>query len=57
VPPLRGALTIADVAAATTAGDYAVRLRRWAESTWAAYGPLQNVARAWIAAALRGSSP
>jgi hypothetical protein len=33
--------------------DYAVRLRRWAESTWAAYEPLHTIARGWIGAAFR----
>jgi hypothetical protein len=51
LPPHRGILTIADLDSATNLEDYAARLRGWAESTWAAYGPLHNVARAWIKAA------
>ena len=50
-PPQRGSLTIADLDSATSVEDYAARLRGWAESTWAAYGSLHNVARAWIEAA------
>ncbi len=53
LPRERGALTIADVAAAESPDDYVVRLARWAQSTWAAYAPLQQVARDWISAALQ----
>lgn len=55
LPRERGALTIAYVAAAESPDDYAVRLARWAQSTWAAYAPLHQVAWDWISAALRGS--
>lgn len=54
VPAARGELTIVDVATATDAGDvadHARAVRRWAESTWTAYAPLHDLARAWIARA------
>ena len=50
-PPQRGSLTIADLDSATSVEDYVANQRGWAESTWAAYGSLHNVARAWIEAA------
>jgi hypothetical protein len=55
LPRERGAFTIADVATAESPDDYVVRLARWAESTWAAYAPLHQVAREWISAAMRGA--
>jgi hypothetical protein len=52
LPQSRGRLTIADLAVATGPQDYGERLQRWAASTWAAYSPLHQVARAWVDAAL-----
>lgn len=55
LPTSRGALTIADVAPATTAEDYLIRLRRWAGSTWAAYAELHDIAGSWVESALRNT--
>jgi hypothetical protein len=50
VPRLRGAVTIADVAAAP-ADEYAAAVRRWAESVWEAWSQHDALAREWIASA------
>ena len=48
IPRERGKLTIADV---TAAHDYTAAVDAWARSTWEAYSPLHETARAWIARA------
>lgn len=45
-PP--GALTILEVRGATTAADYVVRRRAWAESTWAAWSAHHETVRGWL---------
>jgi hypothetical protein len=52
VPPLRGTVTIADLAHAPPE-EYAAAVRRWAASVWAAWAEHHKVAREWIAAARR----
>ncbi len=54
VPPtVRGALTIADVRAATDPDAHDLMIERWARSVWEAYEPLHSVAREWIGRVLR----
>ena len=52
LPAARGSLTISTVAASKTPDDYVVRLKRWADSTWAAYAALHDIARGWVDTAL-----
>lgn len=48
IPTDRGKLTVADIAGVAGPDEYMKTLDRWARSTWAAYGELQEIARAWI---------
>ena len=50
IPSERGSLTIADVTAAL---DYSPAVEAWARTTWDAYAPLHETARAWIARSYR----
>jgi hypothetical protein len=54
IPRERGAITIADVhrALAGSSDEYARVLDAWVRSAWEAFGPLQPLARAWVAEAL-----
>lgn len=52
LPATRGALTIADVDAATDAVAYLAAVTRWAQATWQAYASLQPLARRWVQEAL-----
>ena len=47
LPAFRGILTIADVLGADTPEAHAAAVQRWAESTWAAYATLHELAREW----------
>jgi hypothetical protein len=47
-PDFRGALTIAEVAAAEGPTEHARRVEAWARSTWEAYAPLHELAREWL---------
>jgi uncharacterized protein DUF5946 len=53
IPGFRGGLTIADVRGAEDAAGHARAVEAWARSTWEAYAPLHETARAWIEQALR----
>jgi hypothetical protein len=48
IPTGHGNLTVGDIAGVAGPDEYAKALDRWARSTWAAYGDLQETARAWI---------
>src|SRR5207249_12334881 len=52
----RGAVTDADVQAAPNRAAYAARVREWARSVWEAYASQQDLARAWMRAAIAGVS-
>lgn len=52
LPPRRGVVTIADVAAAANAAAHRMAVDLWARSVWDAYTPLQPLAREWVAQAL-----
>jgi hypothetical protein len=52
VPTERGAITLADLAQIDDPAQWREALRRWADSTWAAWRDLHPVARSWIAEAL-----
>ncbi len=49
-----GDITIADVRAARTSEEHQQLVRAWAENVWQAYARQQDLARAWIKAALNG---
>jgi Family of unknown function (DUF5946) len=51
LPARFGVATIAEVAAADDPVRYGEAVRRWARSTWTAYGSLHVTAREWIALA------
>lgn len=51
-PSFRGELKVKDVLAVDTPAQYAAAVRRWAESTWAAYSELHALARNWAQEAL-----
>jgi len=51
LPAFRGALTIADVRAASDPEAHGQAVERWARATWEACAPLHPVARAWVDAA------
>ena len=53
---VRGAVTVADVHAAPNSDAYAARVREWARSVWEAYASQQDLARAWMRAAIAGVS-
>ena len=53
LPAQRGALTLGDLPEDSDARTWGEAVRRWAESTWAAYAGLHGVARAWVAEAGR----
>jgi hypothetical protein len=55
LPAGRGTLTIADVDAAVDTPDYEGVVDAWARDVWAAYAPLQSLAREWIAGVLASS--
>jgi hypothetical protein len=48
-----GEITVADLALAQNPQEFGRRVQRWAQSVWQAYTPQQDLARAWIQAALR----
>lgn len=52
LPPGYGAVTIRDLLDAEEPVGYGEALRRWADSTWAAYASLHATARGWIASAV-----
>jgi hypothetical protein len=52
LPSSRGAVTIADVQAASDAAGYAQAVERWARSTWEAYAILHPMARRYMDEAL-----
>jgi hypothetical protein len=54
VPATRGAITLADLAGIDDPAAWRQALRRWAESTWAAWVDLHPLARRWAAEALGG---
>lgn len=49
LPDVRGSLTIAGVQAAAETSDYERVVEAWTRDVWAAYAPLQALAREWIA--------
>jgi hypothetical protein len=51
----RGTVTIADVRAVSSE-EYAERVRMWAGAVWDAYASQHDLARAWMKAAIGGSS-
>jgi hypothetical protein len=50
--PLRGTMTVVDVAAARNVEEHATFVKAWAADVWAAYGPQHALAREWVGAAL-----
>jgi hypothetical protein len=48
LPERRGAITLGDLPQGGDARSWAESVRRWAESTWAAYADLQPLARRWV---------
>ncbi|HJW48954.1 MAG TPA: DUF5946 family protein [Candidatus Limnocylindria bacterium] len=52
LPPSYGSLTIRELVEAKDPVRYGEVLRRWATSTWNAYGSLHVTARAWIATSI-----
>ncbi|HYE27674.1 MAG TPA: DUF5946 family protein [Allosphingosinicella sp.] len=54
LPKRRGGITVGDLPAEAPPSEWAEAVRRWAESTWAAYAPLHATARRWIAEAEAG---
>ena len=52
VPAERGAMTVCDLASASTAHAYAQLVHQWAAAVWECYHAQQMIAHAWIAAAL-----
>jgi uncharacterized protein DUF5946 len=57
LPAARGQLTIGDLPAAADPHTHAQEVERWARSTWAAYAPLQPLARRWIQQAEAAVNP
>ena len=53
LPPRRGEMTIGDLPAEADPAAWAESVRRWAESTWAAYAEIHPLAREWLAQAGR----
>jgi Family of unknown function (DUF5946) len=53
----RGQLTIADVCAPPSEGDYPQLVRRWASNVWAAYADQKALARTWLAAVRDSMGP
>lgn len=51
LPKERGRLTIADLPDEDDPAAWGAAVRRWAEATWIAYGPLHAVARQWLSTA------
>lgn len=51
VPPVRGALDLTHVLGADDMSDVARRVGEWSDDVWAAFLPVQGVARQWIARA------
>jgi len=49
LPPARGRMTIAELAAAPDAGQLVAVADRWARSVWEAWQPLHALARGWVA--------
>src|SRR5439155_5676888 len=47
-PESRGAITVADVLATTTALEHKSTVRRWAESAWGAWSLHQSTIREWL---------
>ena len=54
LPDVKGSLTLGDLPAGGDAAAWAEAVRRWGESTWAAYAPLHDLARRWMASAAAG---
>ena len=54
VLPARGTMTVADVHAAAGGDAYVERVRAWAGDVWKAYATQQELARAWMQAAIAG---
>ncbi|HEX4737381.1 MAG TPA: DUF5946 family protein [Allosphingosinicella sp.] len=54
LPERRGAMTIGDLPPESGPEEWGEAVRRWAESTWAAYTELHPLARRWMAEAERG---
>ncbi len=50
-----GRMTVVDIRAARNVEEHKRRVREWAESVWQAYSAQQDIARAWIKAALGNS--
>ena len=51
LPANKGALTLADLPGTDDAAVWEKALRKWAQEVWAAYEPLQPLARQWVEAA------
>jgi hypothetical protein len=52
IPKERGSITIASLREAQVPEDLTAGVDRWARSAWAAYAPLQPLAREWVQQAL-----
>jgi len=48
IPRSRGAVTIGDVARASSPAEHHEAVDRWARTTWTAYAPLHSVVRQWL---------
>ena len=53
LPANKGALTLADLPQTDDPEVWAEAMRKWALAVWAAYEPLQPLARQWVEAAKR----
>lgn len=49
-PPMRGAITVADVHQTMDPAEHAMRSRQWAESAWEAWTPHHSQIRQWLPA-------
>ena len=56
-PEYRGRLTLRHVHGADVQSNVEPRLREWATDVWAAYASQQDIARRWIATALKWNEP
>jgi hypothetical protein len=57
LPSARGAMTIGDVARASSAEEHHQAVEEWARAAWEAYAELQPAVREWVASALDPKKP
>ncbi|MGA9422196.1 MAG: DUF5946 family protein [Rhodanobacteraceae bacterium] len=56
-PKSRGAITVADVARATTSLEHKDTVRRWAQGTWMAWSEHHPIIRTWLPARVPADIP